>query len=87
MLVQLQLKAKFRNRKSAMKTKKTTCEIAIHFNHLAHEFTISDFKAMCIENVNDCSQTNQKLLKREAYWTAQLRTLHLEGLIKRKEMR
>ena len=72
-----QLKVRFWNHKSAMKTKKTTCETVIHFNHLVHEF--SDFKVIYIEKIN-FSQTVQRLLKREAYWTAQLRTFHSDGL-------
>ena len=66
-----------------MKTKKTTCETAIHFNLLVHEF--GDFKVIFIEKINNCSQTDQRPLKRETSWTAQLGTLHPDGLNKRKE--
>ena len=64
-----QFKIRFRNHKSTMKTNKKTCEVAIHFNSTPHSLT--GFQFICIEQV----QKDSLLITREAYWTAQLRTL------------
>lgn len=81
-------KTRFRNHKSSMITNKKTCEVAIHFNSLTHSLT--DFDFICIEgirNVESSHSTEQILLTREAYWSAQLFTLYPNGLNKRKEFR
>ena len=68
-----------------MKTKKKTCEVAIHFNAIPHQ--ISDFQFICIEKIVDQNNLESKLITREAYWTAQLRTLRPCGLNKRQEFK
>ena len=78
-------KERFRNHKSHMLNNRRTCEVAIHFNETEH--TISDFKFICIEKLIDVDNVEAKLLNREAYWTAQLKTLRPYGLNKRKEFR
>ena len=67
-----ELKVRFRNHKSAMITKKRTCEVAVHFNREPHQ--LSDFSFTGIEQVHNTSDmnSNDKLLTREAYWSAQL---------------
>ena len=64
---------RFRNHKSAMRTNKTVCETAIHFNQSPDQF--SDFNLIGVEGIKDFDPMGQKLLTRESYWTAQLRTL------------
>ena len=68
-----------------MKTKKKTCEVAIHFNAIPRQ--ISDFQFMCTEKIVDQNNLESKLITREAYWTAQLRTLRLCGLNKRQDLK
>ena len=51
-----------------MKTKKKTCEVAIHFNAIPHKK--SDFQFICIEIIVDQNNLESKLITREAYWTA-----------------
>lgn len=80
-----EFKVRFRNHKSAMKTNKKTCEVAIHFNSTPH--TLSDFQFICIEKILQQTDIESKLITREAYWTAQLRTLRPYGLNKRQEFR
>ena len=80
-----QFKVRFRNHKSAMKTNKNSCEVAVHFNSADH--SLSDFKFVCIEALRDTNEVDKKLLTREAYWMAQLSTLHPHGLNKRAEFR
>ena len=72
---------RFRNHKSALSTKKNTCEVAIHFNKEAH--VLSDFDFVIIEqicNFSDHNSLDHRLLTREAFWSAQLCTLQPNGL-------
>ena len=81
-----EFKVRFRNHKSAMLTKKNTCEVAIHFNKETH--AISDFEFVVVEQICNTSENNsvdERLLTREAYWSAQLCTLQPYGLNKRSE--
>ena len=76
-------KVRFRNHKSAMKTNKNTCEVATHFNKTFH--ILSDFNFTIIEqisNPSDNNSTDERLLTREAYWSAQLCTLQPHDLRK-----
>ena len=75
-----QFKVRFRNHKSAMITKKKSCETAIHFNQTLHD--LREFNVICIEMIRDDVDVDNKLLAREAYWAAQLRTLNPDGLDK-----
>ena len=68
-----EFKVRFRNHKSAMKTNKNTSEVATHFNKTFH--ILSDFNFTIIEqisNPSDNNSTDERLLTREAYWSAQL---------------
>ena len=83
-----EFKVRFRNHKSDMKNNKKTCELATHFNSLEHQVTdISFIVIETITNFKNDSHLESILLTREAYWTAQLCTLHPHGLNKRKEFR
>ena len=64
-----QFKVRFQNHKSA-----------IHFNQTLHD--LREFKVICIEMIRDDVDVDNKLLAREAYWAAQLRTLNPDGLNK-----
>ena len=75
-----QFKVRFRNHKSAMIPKKKSCETAIHFNQTPHD--LREFNVICIEMIRDDFDVDNKLLAREAYWAAQLRTLNPDGLNK-----
>ncbi|KAJ8035078.1 hypothetical protein HOLleu_22175 [Holothuria leucospilota] len=79
-----EFKVRFRNHKSHMLTNKKTCVVATHFNHTPHELT--DLAFLPIERITDTIETNKKLLSREIYWTAQLRTIFPYGLNKRNEL-
>ena len=64
-----EFKVRFRNHKSAMSTKKTTCEVAVHFNKEKHQ--LSDFEFIVIEqicNIDDKHNVDKRLLTREAFW-------------------
>ena len=77
---------RFRNHKSAMSTKKTTCEVAVHFNKEKHQ--LSDFEFIVIGqicNIDDKHNVDKHLLTREAFWCSQLCTLRPHGLNKRSE--
>ena len=81
-----EFKVRFRNHKSAMSTKKNTCEVAIHFNKEA--IVLSDFDFVTIEqicNFSDHNSLDHRLLTREAFWSAQLCTFQPYGLNKRSE--
>ena len=81
-----EFKVRFRNHKSAMSTKKTTCEVAVHFNKEKHQ--LSDFKFIVTEqicNIDDKHNVGNRLLTREAFWCFQLCTLRTYGLNKRSE--
>ena len=80
-----EFKVRFRNHKSAMKTNKKTCEVAIHFNRSPHIF--SDFTFQCIDQIqiNTSQDTEKLLITKEAYWSAQLFSLAPFGLNKRQE--
>ena len=81
-----QFKVRFRNHKSDMLHNKRSCEVAIHFNNTPH--TLSDFNFIVIEKLmNTHGDLDANLLKREAYWAAQLHTLQPHGLNKRCEFR
>ena len=82
-----QFKVRFRNHKSAMLTKKVTCETAVHFNQTSHDWSALSFigiEKICENNLTDIDKL---LLTREAYWTAQLNTLQPYDLNKRCELR
>ena len=52
-----------------MSTKKTTCEVTVHFNKEKHQF--SDFEFIVIEqicNIDDKHNVDKRLLTREAFW-------------------
>ena len=49
------LNARFRNNKSNMPTKKLTCEVATHFNQIAHE--PNGFTIIGMEQVHNTSDT------------------------------
>ena len=70
-----EFKVRFRNHKSAMKTNKKTCEVAIHFNRSPH--ILSDFTFQCIDQIqsNTSQDTEKLLITKEAYWSAQLYTV------------
>jgi len=71
---------RFRNRKSAMLTNKTTCEVAIHFNKFPH--TQDDFSFQSIDQVqtpNNSEEIDRLLITKEAYWSAQLFSLAPHG--------
>ena len=75
-------RVRFCNHKSAMVTKKKTCEVAVHFNKTPHD--LSDFLFQFIDQVratvnNSCS-IDKLLITREAYWSAQLFSLAPFGL-------
>ena len=80
-----EFKVRFRNHKSAMKTNKKTCEVAIHFNRSPH--ILSDFTFQCIDQIqiNTSQDTEKLLITKEAYWSAQLFSLAPFGLNKRQE--
>ena len=81
-----EFKVRFCNHKSTMLTKKNTCEVAIHFNKEKH--VISDFEFIIVEqicNLSDNYSVDERLLTREAFWSAQLCTLQPYGLNKRSE--
>ena len=80
-----EFKVRFRNHKSAMLTKKKTCEVAIHFNEISHQ--LSDFSFICLESIHNTENTDQILLNREAYWSSQLFTWQPHGLNKRQEFK
>ena len=69
-----------------MNTNKNTCEAAINFNKSSH--VLFDFSFTIIEqisNLGDDNSIDERLLTREAYWSAQLCTLQPYGLNKRSE--
>ena len=68
-----------------MITKKNTCEVAVHLNKENH--VLSDFDFAIIEQICNVSDNSldDRLLIREAYWSAQLCTLKPYGLNKRCE--
>ena len=66
-----------------MRNNRRTCELATHFNETEH--ALVDFTFICIEQILDSDQVDRKLLARESYWMAQLRTLQPYGLNKRQE--
>jgi len=80
-------RVRFRNHKSAMLTKKKTCEVAVHFNRTPHD--LNDFSFQCIDqvqiNANNTSNIEKLLITKEAYWSAQLFSLAPFGLNKRQE--
>lgn len=80
-----EFKVRFRNHKSASRTRKTTCELAVHFNKEEHH--MSDIEFIVIEQICNVSDNNmeKRLLTREAFWCSQLCTLQPYGLNKRSE--
>ena len=80
-------RVRFRNHKSAMITKKKTCEVAVHFNETPHD--LSDFSFQCIDQVqvtaDNSTNTENVLITKEGYWNAQLFSLAPFGLNKRQE--
>ena len=78
-----EFKVRFRNHKLAMNTNKNTCEAAIHFNKSSH--ILSDFSFIIIEQISNLSDNNsldERLLTREAYWSAQLCTFNFLSLLR-----
>ena len=70
-----------------MSTKKTTCEIAVHFNIEKHQ--LSDFEFIVIEqicNIDDKHNVDKRLLTREAFWCSQLCTLQPMPLTKDRNL-
>ena len=55
-----QLKVRFRNHKSAIRTSKSVCGTAIHFNQSPHQ--LSDFNLIGVERIRDFNPMGQKLL-------------------------
>ena len=53
-----ELKVRFGNHNSSMKTDKKTCEVAIQFNRTPHTF--SDFTFLCIDQIH--ARTNHDKL-------------------------
>ena len=82
-----EIKVRFCNHKSALKTSTKTCKFAIRFNSTPH--ALSDFQFIFIEKILQQAdiESNSKLNTREAYWTVQIRTLRHYGLNKRLELR
>ena len=80
-----EFKVRFRNHKSSMKTNKKTCEVASHFNRTPH--VLSDFTFQCIDQIQNSTSENTEnlLITKEAYWSAQLFSLSPFGLNKRQE--
>ena len=80
-----EFKVTFRNHKSSMKTNKKTCEVASHFNRTPH--VLSDFTFQCIDQIQNSTSENTEnlLITKEAYWSAQLFSLSPFGLNKRQE--
>ena len=80
-----EFKVRFRNHKSSMKTNKKTCEVASHFNRTPH--VLSDFTFQCIDQIQNSTSENTEnlLITKEAYWSAQLFSLSHFGLNKRQE--
>ena len=69
-----------------MSTKKTTCEVAVHFNKEKHQ--LSGFEFIVIEqicNIDDKYNVDKRLLTRGAFWCSQLWTLQPYGRKKRRE--
>ena len=80
-----EFKVRFRNHKSSMKTKKKTCEVAIHLNKTPHTFSVFTFQ--CTDQIRTSSNhdTDTLLITKEAYWSGQLFSLAPFGLNKRQE--
>ena len=59
-----------------------TCEVALHFNRTPH--ILSDFNFQCIDQIqtNTSQDTEKLLITKEAYWSAQLFSFYLLGLVK-----
>ena len=82
-----EFKVRFRNHKSAMRTNKKTCEVAIHYNSSPH--VMQDFTFQCIDKVDpktDPDRIEKILVTKEAYWMAQLFCVFPNGLNKRLEI-
>ena len=76
-------KVRFRNHKSDLINNKSRCELAVHFNSKPHN--LEHIRFIIIEKIRSTSNVDTILTKREAYWMAQLCTMHPHGLNKRKE--
>ena len=65
-----------------MKTNKKNFEVAIHFNRTSDDFTFQ-----CIDQIQTSTSenTDNLLIMKEAYWSAQLFSLSPFGLNKRQE--
>ena len=81
----MNLKVRFTNHKSAMITKKKTCEVAIHYNEIPHK--LSDFSFICIESISNTENIDQILLNREAYGVPNYLLGNHMGLNKRLEFK
>ena len=82
-----EFKVRFRKHKSAMSTKKTSCEIAVHFNIEKHQ--LSEFEFIVIEqicNIDDKHNVDKRLFTREAFWCSQLCTLQPMPLTKDRNL-
>lgn len=67
-----EFKVRFRNHKSALSSKKTTCEVAVHFNK--EKYLLSDLSEFIvieqIRNIDDKHKVDIRLLTTEAFWRA-----------------
>ena len=82
-----EFKVRFRNHKSAMSIKKTTCEVAVHFNKEKRQLSGFEFiviKQIC--NIDDKHNVDKCFLKREAFWCSQLCTLQPVTLTKDRNL-
>ena len=65
-----------------MSSKKTTCEVAVHFNKEKRQ--LYDLEFIVIEqicNIDHKHNVDKRLLTREAFWCSQLYTLQLYGIL------
>ena len=70
-----------------MSTKKTTCEVAVHFNKEKRQLSGFEFiaiKQIC--NIDDKHNVDKRLLTREAFWCSQLCTLQPVTLTKDRNL-
>ena len=75
-----ELKIRFRNHKSTMKTNKKICEVALHFNRTPR--ILLDFTFQCTNQIqtNTSQDTEKLLITKKAYWSVQLFSLSRFGL-------
>ena len=64
-----------------MLANKATCEVAVHFSKIPH--TLHDVSFQCIDQVqapNNFEDIERLLIRKEAFWSAQLFSLVPNGL-------